>query len=821
MSNANAKKKKPIVQKYVSDIIPLVDIAEINGNTVFVDKDGGYMDIIQLNTRDLNAQKDFDIEMDNIAYGTFNHAYDDDYKLICMSYPVDTFTQMDYIERLQSNTQNEEYYQQLDQERELLFQINQDYEQLEFFLMIFGTNKQAFLRNWNLVGKQLVSSKLAQYIFPAKKISIVRKLMNLPSDMAQTNLPYVPAGIPKHMEYNPYLLYTIQPQGGVSWKDEYVIRYGNGYATCVHVYDYKDTVDFGWLRNLLIWPNAVASVDVTSADRAETLRAIDRSIEEQISREAQARYATEQMNAQKIAAQLGSLYDQMTSEGEVLKRIIIRIFFFAKTRKDLEEIASSAITEIEARGYKATIFLEENEWEWRSLLTSYSKQQSFANTRKGRAVSAKTLAAGHPYHFSCLLDPYGFPFGYTPTDGVVLFDPYQKDNKRLSYCGVIFGRMGAGKSTLLKKLIRGDAIKGNYIRGFATNKEYNQLIRHFNGSIINLDGTDGILNVLQVYKTDEQEHNSFSKHIAKVQTFFKFLCPEADSLVLDELGILLQVLYRKHMKYDYQNNSQAQITGLSPKSYPIFSDFLKVILDDIYYPGTTKQRADISQNHFDRVEQIALVIRNLIDNFGKMFNGHSTLRNFETEQIVFFNVENVKSFGDRIFDAQLYNAYTLLWDNMIYIGAPQWKQYNSGQLDIRDVKHYTIYMDEAHMFVNANKLIAVDTLSQFTRESRKYFGGIILASQSISDFLPESASTVGMAAIRQLFNLSQYKWIFQQGSETYQALQMAFRNELTEGDLESISQLPQGDCILWTGAESIRLHISLNEDEKRLFAGGA
>ena len=50
---------------------------------------------------------------------------------------------------------------------------------------------------------------------------------------------------------------------------------------------------------------------------------------------------------------------------------------------------------------------------------------------------------------------------------------------------------------------------------------------------------------------------------------------------------------------------------------------------------------------------------------------------------------------------------------------------------------------------------------------------------------------------------------------------MAFRNELTEGDLESISQLPQGDCILWTGAESIRLHISLNEDEKRLFAGGA
>ena len=307
MSNANAKKKKPIVQKYVSDIIPLVDIAEINGNTVFVDKDGGYMDIIQLNTRDLNAQKDFDIEMDNIAYGTFNHAYDDDYKLICMSYPVDTFTQMDYIERLQSNTQNEEYYQQLDQERELLFQINQDYEQLEFFLMIFGTNKQAFLRNWNLVGKQLVSSKLAQYIFPAKKISIVRKLMNLPSDMAQTNLPYVPAGIPKHMEYNPYLLYTIQPQGGVSWKDEYVIRYGNGYATCVHVYDYKDTVDFGWLRNLLIWPNAVASVDVTSADRAETLRAIDRSIEEQISREAQARYATEQMNAQKIAAQLGPL----------------------------------------------------------------------------------------------------------------------------------------------------------------------------------------------------------------------------------------------------------------------------------------------------------------------------------------------------------------------------------------------------------------------------------------------------------------------------------------------------------------------------------
>ena len=63
--------------------------------------------------------------------------------------------------------------------------------------------------------------------------------------------------------------------------------------------------------------------------------------------------------------------------------------------------------------------------------------------------------------------------------------------------------MGSGKSTLLKKMLMDRAVRGDYIRGYDPSGEFRYLVEELGGSIISLDGTDGILNMMQIMMSAE------------------------------------------------------------------------------------------------------------------------------------------------------------------------------------------------------------------------------------------------------------------------------------------------------------------------------
>ena len=83
--------------------------------------------------------------------------------------------------------------------------------------------------------------------------------------------------------------------------------------------------------------------------------------------------------------------------------------------------------------------------------------------------------------------------------------------------------MGSGKSTLLKKQFKSNAIKGNYVRTFDISGEFTILTKTLGGKVIKLDGSEGILNPLEILKPGDDENISFTRHISKVSTFYKFL----------------------------------------------------------------------------------------------------------------------------------------------------------------------------------------------------------------------------------------------------------------------------------------------------------
>ncbi|MBU8757283.1 type IV secretion system protein VirB4 [Priestia megaterium] len=632
-----------------------------------------------------------------------------------------------------------------------------------------------------------------------------------------------PQEIKQKKGYNPYFVAQIQPQGGVSFKEN-LVRNGDGYSTCIHIYEYPTNVNDFWLEPIMNMPNAITTLDVVSDERKQVVEAINKNMSEQNARHVNAKENIDRMDAQEQYLDMKELYRQVTN-GEVIKRIHLRIYIAEKTIPDLEKRLKEVIHHLETHNFRGSIFLNEQEYEWESLITHFDMQKKYPNKRKGKEIPALALAGGFPFHFTHLDDPYGTYQGTTRTGGSVIFDLFHKDQQRKSYNAVLMGLMGAGKSTFLKKVTTDNAIKGYKIRGFDIVGEFESLVRELGGKQIALDGSEGQINPLQVFKTHEHELNSFTQHLSKLTVFYRFIAPEAKDDELKEYEKLLRKLYIQKQLWNDEKGSLNYITGLSPEAYPTFNEFLQLIRQELYADEKTREHhPNLGEYRKRRLELIELNIENLVETYAHLFDGISTIEDFNDEQVVFFSIRHLSKLKDEIAQAQLFNVMSLLWDGMLQNGEPQLDAYTEGTLAFEDAIRYLIVIDEAHHIVNTKKgnEHALDFLTEFSREARKYFAGLIYASHLISDFVPDGSEQTAIEKIKKLFDLTQYKFIMQQDDNNLDTIQRVFKTGITDSELAEIPKLPIGDVLLCIkSVKNILFHIEIDEEEKVLYGGGA
>ncbi len=632
-----------------------------------------------------------------------------------------------------------------------------------------------------------------------------------------------PQEIKQKKGYNPYFVAQIQPQGGVSFKEN-LVRNGDGYSTCIHIYEYPTNVNDFWLEPIMNMPNAITTLDVVSDERKQVVEAINKNMSEQNARHVNAKENIDRMDAQEQYLDMKELYRQVTN-GEVIKRIHLRIYIAEKTIPDLEKRLKEVIHHLETHNFRGSIFLNEQEYEWESLITHFDMQKKYPNKRKGKEIPALALAGGFPFHFTHLDDPYGTYQGTTRTGGSVIFDLFHKDQQRKSYNAVLMGLMGAGKSTFLKKVTTDNAIKGYKIRGFDIVGEFESLVRELGGKQIALDGSEGQINPLQVFKTHEHQLNSFTQHLSKLTVFYRFIAPEAKDDELKEYEKLLRKLYIQKQLWNDEKGAINYITGLSPEAYPTFSEFLQLIRQELYADEKTREHhSNLGEYRKRRLEVIELNIENLVETYAHLFDGISTIEDFNDEQVVFFSIRHLSKLKDEIAQAQLFNVMSLLWDGMLQNGEPQLDAYTEGTLAFEDAVRYLIVIDEAHHLINTKKgnEHTLDFLTEFSREARKYFAGLIYASHLISDFVPDGSEQTAIEKIKKLFDLTQYKFIMQQDDNNLDTIQRVFKTGITDSELAEIPKLPIGDVLLCIkSVKNILFHIEIDEEEKVLYGGGA
>ena len=633
--------------------------------------------------------------------------------------------------------------------------------------------------------------------------------------------------------YNPYFIEEIQPKGGISFRNERYINAGDGYVACVHIYEYPKFLSPHWLSKVLNLDNVIAAVDIHTENTVEVMKNINKSMREQDSRFKSAKNPTEAKDAARRYQELDALYDELSAMGEIVKLIAIRLFVSAKTLDELDKLCKGTMDYLEANGYRSAIFLNESKNEWRSLFSPYTAQSKNEYGRDGQPILSETLAGGHPFHFICLGDPLGTYYGTTTqSGGSVLLDLFAKTAARKSYNALVVGKSGAGKSTLLKKTILDRAIRGDFIRVIDPTGEFHTLIEYLGGAVISLDGSDGILNALEILKTSndkaisvqDNENISFARHMSKMKTIYKFLAPGCDQYDTILFEQLLYELYER-MELVPISGILRQLTGLPPDRYPIFSDLLDFIDRKIKTVNDHQNAVekDLHLQTMRRLNNVRLVIGNLISSYGGMFNGHSSLANVMGEQIVSFSIKNLAGMKSEIFDAQIFSALSLCWDNCAQLGGEMKNRFDDNTILWEDITRFLIIIDEAHKIINTNKLTAVEQLTVFGREARKYFGGLLFASQNIRDYVPEGSRQEAIQQIKILFELTQYKFVMQQDTGALKVLREVFDHQLTETELSQVPKFKEGQCILAIdGDRTIEFKIEITDEEKdHLFKGGA
>ena len=633
--------------------------------------------------------------------------------------------------------------------------------------------------------------------------------------------------------YDPYLLEQIQPSGGITFQDTRYVETGTGYETCIHVYDFPQKLDDFWMAKVCNINNTVVTVDISTDNVMEVQKNINRSMKEQQYRYMEAQNFQEKYDAKQRFQEMERLYEEISSLGEVIKLLHIRIFVADHSYIRLEEKVKNILAKLESNGFRAAIFLNESKTEWESMYRPYKEQQSedlfFIY---GQPLTSNALAAGNPFHFSSLQDPCGDFLGKTPCGGNVLFDEFHKSKTRRFYNSLAVGTMGSGKSTLLKKRFLTNAIKGNYVRTFDISGEFTTLTKTLGGKVLKLDGTNGILNPLEVLKAEEGEEISFTRHISKVSTIYKFLTEgSADTEEVIEFEELLRELYKTFGMELVGGKVKSQVTGLPANRYPTFSDLLAYIegkMEEIQRKSKAYEAVelDLVKHRMAIMDKIRRVLSNITNTYGSLFDGHTSIDNILDEQIVTFDLSTIKEMKPSVFDAQIFNMISLCWDNCVTNGKLMMERLRKakgeeGALDPEQVTKFLMIIDESHRWINTKKRHALESSSIYFREARKFFGGIMLASQSIRDYVPEGSGAEEIDDLKKIFELTQYKFIFHQEADTLPLLDKVFENTLTQSQRNKIPKLEIGENILCIASDrNLEFKVHLTKEEDRIFEGG-
>lgn len=624
----------------------------------------------------------------------------------------------------------------------------------------------------------------------------------------------------------------ILPQGGLRFYEDKV-RAGDGWYTCLHIKTLPETPSPFWLMNLMGQPNTITKVDISKVDKESVLRSLEMSMRELNDQIRNARSSVEQQTATAERRNMQEFIARINQGGDVTKTLDIRMFVVADSEEELNKRVKKLRKVLASNNFECVVYLGIQKEEFQALFKNHTEQHIQPNMPAPVQVNASAIGGSFPFNHQSLIDEHGGYIGETSSRGPFIFDPFKTSGARTSFSSLVLGKSGAGKSTLLKMIADNMVGRDCLIRGYELNKDWTKWIHANNGCILDLSGNQGILNPLEPLATITDDEgmkllqlDSYHQHRNHFFEMLQFLNPDFRPADIQRFYNIFDAFYVSLglLPKDYQlHPNEINIVGRPSEDYPIIEDFLKFCESYMNRPDYRTATPLEKQANNDLLN----VLRSMAYSNAKLFNGKTTLKNINEEEILFFDMQSIMGFDDSIKACLLFQSINIVWQQALSNGLKQKqlinkKKLNNEDVDETDVRYMLFFLDECQNILKPEYEFAINTIKKFVQEMRKFSAGVYFATQSPRELLPENSNADYARKINEIFELCANRFLLRQDASVEGTLRKALGTTFEESEFQMLTQLSRGEALVYLGGGGANYKITVKPDSQQLrdFDGG-
>lgn len=549
--------------------------------------------------------------------------------------------------------------------------------------------------------------------------------------------------------------------------------------------DYPLVVPNAWGRNFFSVPGTRVCVKFNPIPQDEAEKRLDRSIMEMEVQASKRARASVELEKNTHLDTLKQLMAAIKQGNEMLFDTNIIMTVEEEQKKLLKtQIMRSGFRRNELFALQVQAFINAN-------ISGHRSMKKFE-----RGINSTSLAAMFPWVSDAVQDEKGFYLGVNQEP--VFLDFFKRDKERINSNMVIIGKSGSGKSFATKAILTNLASDNTKIFVLDPEREYDVLAHNLNGKVIDAGSAkEGRINPLQVVtqledETEDGQNSSLSSHLQFLESFFKMIL---DGITMDALEILNESV--KELYIQFGITSETDISALRPDQFPIMQDL---------YNYVCKKYEQSDEEYIKNNLRIIKVYLNKFADGGRnslLWNGYSTITS--EENFIVFNFQTLLANSNNdIANAQM--MVIMRWlNNEIIVN----KDYNEKYKTNRKI---IVAIDEAHVFIDPKKDIALDFMYNLAKRIRKYNGMQIVITQNLKDFTGTPDIARKSTAI---INASQYSLIFSLAPHDINDLVQLYEKagQINEKEQDTIVSNPLGKAFLMTGTYS-RTNIDILVDDR-------
>lgn len=169
------KEKKAAVKSSFAQISPIVDVTN---NDFFEMRSGEYMEIIQIESKDIYSLNDADLSNDIQNLSTFLTAYMEDIKIVPLNIPLNLEKQKRFIHKRLRQNKNAAYQSFLESRLREFDNLEKHRTNREYFIFMYAEEEKKLLEKLHQIKNLLARSNPVTELSIEKKINILFQMFN-------------------------------------------------------------------------------------------------------------------------------------------------------------------------------------------------------------------------------------------------------------------------------------------------------------------------------------------------------------------------------------------------------------------------------------------------------------------------------------------------------------------------------------------------------------------------------------------------------------------------------------------------------------------